>query len=173
MIQILSPYDCSEEELERFHEMLLTQHLCTANGLMDRIKRAERLGFIYSEAMGDTPLGIGALKRPYPDYTNRVFAQAGSATPANIHLELGWLYILPAFRRQGLCNYLVSFLLDGIRRPIYATCGVNNQNMIRVLENFSFRRAGSPWQSSLHTSERLALWIRPQAERISNRRNEL
>jgi RimJ/RimL family protein N-acetyltransferase len=98
---------------------------------------------------GDVLIGVGAIKRPYGQYRDRVFEKAASVlNPSDFDFELGWFYIDPAHRGKRLTSSLVSALLPLLlEAPAYATSRTDNVRMHSSLRSAGFREEGTPYQS--------------------------
>jgi len=97
--------------------------------------------------------GVAALKRPNDAYRTRVFRAArATRTAADYPWELGWVYVAPAGRSQGLVRLMLEKLLaerEGL--PVYATSAVDNDAMHRSLKRFGFEPHGEAYPPSQNT----------------------
>jgi len=142
-----SPKDCSEAELEAFENFVKAGDEVEREGLHSRIIKASHLLFLYDST--GMLAGVSAIKRPYPDYRNKVFAKAGVAALAKLYeVELGWVFVAPTHRDQRLSRKLVEQIMpyaDG--NLIYATTRRENEPMLRTLCRYGFHHEGKPYKS--------------------------
>lgn len=150
------PIACTEEERREFAR-LVRQGFPGARGLDGRIRAAKWLAFYYA---ADDRLGaVAALKAPDARYREDIFRQADApVSSADYTLELGWVFVVPAYRGkrmgEGLCRQLLA------RVPttcVFATTRPDNISMIRVLNAVGFARVGRPYA---RRDEQLVLYLR-------------
>lgn len=79
-IQSKIPSECTKDELNEFHSLVIEGGEVSPIGLPERIKQADRLIFVRDESVC---IAVGALKRPNDNYKNNVFKKAGVS-----HLEI-------------------------------------------------------------------------------------
>lgn len=74
-------------------------------------------------------------------------------------LELGWVWIAPAWRRKGMAEDLCRQLLRRVPdSAIFSTTRPDNTPMARILGTLGFARVGDPYP---RRGEQLALFLRP------------
>jgi hypothetical protein len=145
LIRIKSPLDCLPEEKNAFIRLIENGNQVTAKNLDKRVNRAKFLAF-YEEA--DVLVGVGAIKRPYGSYRNRIFDKAESnAIPEQYNVELGWIVVCREFGAHGIGTTIVRDLLGKVEgTKIFAT--TSNDKMKHILKcKFDFLQSGSEYKS--------------------------
>lgn len=143
------PIACTEAERREFAR-LVRQAFPAAVNLEARIGAAWWLGFHY--AADDTLAAVAALKAPDEQRRADVFQKA--ETPASIadyRVELGWVFVDPAYRGRRIAEQLGRALLTHAPEPrVFATTRRSNVPMIRTLRELGFARSGKPfpWRSA-------------------------
>lgn len=150
------PIDCTEGERLEFAR-LVREGFPAARSLESRIRQATCLAFYYTA--GDMLTAVAALKAPTDRYRERAFRQAGArVSPAEYPLELGWVFVVPPHRRngiaEGLCRHLVA---RASTSGVFATTRPDNVSMIRILGALGFVRVGEPYP---RRNEELVLYVR-------------
>ena len=106
-------------------------------------------------------MGIGALKRPGNGYRKGVFTKSGTTlVPSEFPFELGWVYVIPECRNDGIGQRIVDAILGvAADQRIFATSRSTNEAMHKRLKRSGFIREGEPFLSNLgdHT---LVLFVR-------------
>ena len=140
-----SPADCSESELAAFERMVRLGFDGSDASLPTRMGMADCLAFQY-DPPGEL-VAIAGLKRPGRDYLVEMFATSGCGpSPDEWELELGWVFVTPQHRRNGVATALCLRLLQRVGgRPIFATTRTDNRPMIGILEALGFEQAGKPF----------------------------
>ena len=152
-----APAECSGLEVARFCELVRAGGEVDEAGLRERVMRAERLVFSRD---GDCIVGVAGLKNPYDEYRAGVFAKAGVSNPSDFPLELGWVFVVPERRGQGLSNGLVESGVAGVETGVFATSWVDNAAMHSGLRRYGFEQAGQPYESE-RSERKLLLFVRP------------
>jgi len=155
------PIACTAEECREFERLVRRGFDGSDESLPDRIQRASRLAF-YNVARG-TLAAIAALKVPDERYRDDIFrkADAGVSTD-NYKLELGWVFVGPAYRGNHIAGSICQLLLESVpESSVFATTHPNNTVMIRILAAFDFVRAGKPFP---RRSQELVLFLRTGPE---------
>jgi GNAT superfamily N-acetyltransferase len=162
--RLAPPHACDAAQLEAFERMVREGFEGSDAGLSRRIHAARWLAF---HCIGPTTLAaIAALKAPAPEYRDDVFAKADAGMdPQPFGLELGWVFVLPEQRRQGVAAALCRTLLA--REPghaIFATTRPDNAAMIGILSVLGFDLVGKPYRH-VRRGEDLSVFVRrPTAE---------
>jgi ribosomal protein S18 acetylase RimI-like enzyme len=159
VFRILPPGECSAQDLQSFSRLVRQGGQVQAAGLEARISNAARLGFA---RCGNRLAGVAALKNPRPTYQSKVFAAAAESTLAHrFSLEFGWVVVAPPFQERGIAKTLSRRLMETTTKVgVFATTGVENEPMQRILRYAGFEVVGQPFPSSrAGTSNRL--WVRP------------
>jgi hypothetical protein len=100
--------DCDSIERDDFHDFVLAGGEVDQAKLKDLIKKAHRLLFVRRPECLCLK-GIAGIKNPRKDYRKYVFCIAEAPfDPAEFEYELGWIYVLPSMRRQGISYELVN-----------------------------------------------------------------
>jgi GNAT superfamily N-acetyltransferase len=106
-------------------------------------------------------VGVAALKNTQPSYRKTIKTKAGVAVEAgDFPFELGYIFVLPSARRQGVAVKLCRTALvaaDG--KGVFATTRSNNHGMNKILAMFSFKKAGRPYASA-RGEHQLQLFVR-------------
>ncbi len=139
------PSQCSDKELNEFLALALEGGEVIAQGLLQRIQRAEELIFIKDDVL----IGIGAIKRPYDNYKNNVFKKAGVLELAvNYSYELGWIYSLPSSRGKGVGRMIMETITRSVGDTgCFATTRENNGPMHHLFSQYSFSKLGTSYKS--------------------------
>jgi len=156
---ILRQPNTSTEEQRREFAQLIRQGFETAGaGLDNRICAAKCLAFHYPTR--DKLAAIAALKSPNVQYRHDVFSKAGSPEScADYKVELGWVYVEPAYRGNRIATKLCEQLLSRAATDcVFATTRTNNAPMGRILLTFGFANVGTPY---IRRGEQLRLYLRP------------
>ncbi|MGD8699992.1 MAG: hypothetical protein PVJ43_11915, partial [Gemmatimonadales bacterium] len=152
------PMACTERERQEFERLVRQGFAGSDEGLPSRIRDAKWLAFHYTarNALG----AIAALKAPTEEYRRDVFEKADAGVShADYELELGWVFVAPAYRGKRIAESLCAQLVSGERTAgVFATTRTNNTSMIRILHALSFSRVGNPYR---RRDERLVLFLRP------------
>jgi len=151
------PGACTPEQRAGFAELVCEGFNSHRDTLGARILAARSLGFHYTDG---SLCGIAALKPPDAATRSLIFHGAGAtASPDDYHDELGWLYVVPERRRQGIAGDLVKRLLATVpAAPVFATTRRDNAPAQQLLRAFAFRRVGQPFR---RRDEELLLFLRP------------
>ncbi len=156
---VKEPIACSDAERREFARLVL-QGFPAARRLDDRIREASWLAFHYEA--GDTLVAVAALKAPDKGYRAHVLKQADAPVSSDDYeLELGWIYVVPAYRgnriAEGLCRQLLARVPAS---SVFATTRPDNVFMIRILRALGFVRVGKPYS---RRNEKLVLFLRSVA----------
>ncbi len=140
-----SPGDCSSDELAEFEELVAKGGEVSRRGLKQRIRNAYRLVFVNDGNL----IGVGALKRPSPNYRNRVFKNANASSQlVGTSLELGWMFVLQNQQGKGVGRALMDALVGELNgEQCFATTRTDNQRMHLLLPRYGFVRIGSDYKS--------------------------
>ena len=141
------PSECSDQELEAFEQLVVKGGEVNPKGLGQRIRRAERLVFHFTDK--HQLIGVGALKVPSTTYKHKVFKRSRSReNPNEFDFELGWVFVDKHFRGQRLSRLLVGTLLQVTKgKNVYATTKKDNEPMQKTNLRLGLKRAGSPFLS--------------------------
>jgi GNAT superfamily N-acetyltransferase len=106
-------------------------------------------------------VGIAALKNPLTSYRKSIESKASvSLNAQEFPFELGYVFVLPSARHQGLgeklCQAALS-LAEG--KGVFATARTENEAMAMVLAKVGFSKAGAAYGSS-RSDYRLQLFVR-------------
>jgi predicted GNAT family N-acyltransferase len=145
-VQIKAPAECTPIELDAFEKLVVEGGEVTTHGLRQRIEQAKKLVFINEGKC----VAVCAIKNPNEGYKSRVFEKAGVAEKGKEYTyELGWLYVTPAARGNGLGHKLMEAVTDSLgTASCYATTRENNASMHHLLPQYYFQKIGSAYQSN-------------------------
>ncbi len=151
------PSACTEGELREFAR-LVRQGFPAAENLDSRIRASELLALYY--AAGDTLGAVAALKTPTEQHRQDIFRKANSpVSAADYRIELGWVFVVPAYRGNRIAESLCRQLLARVPTCcVFATTRTTNASMIRILLALGFARSGQPYP---RRDEELLLFLRP------------
>lgn len=149
-IEVKSPIECTSAELSVFQKLVIQGGEVNANGLMARIRNAEKLVFVNENEC----VAIGAIKNPEDSYKLGVFVKAGAEEKAKKHIyEVGWLYVIPAARNRGLSRKLMQVINEILgNSTCYATTRESNQSMHYLFPQYNFYQLGTPYKSNKNYS---------------------
>jgi GNAT superfamily N-acetyltransferase len=158
VIHILTPGECSAEDLQSFARLVRQGDQVSSAGLESRIAAAAWLGFAWS---GRRLAGVAALKIPRSEYRRKVFSAAQASTPArSFQLEFGWAVVLPQFRGLGIAKSLLRELLaKNAATGTFATTNEDNRFMQKILQDSGFQLTGQPFRSRRKQTSNY-LWVR-------------
>lgn len=113
-------------------------------------------------------VGVAALKNPQARYRQYIKVNAGIAVLAqDFPFELGYVFVLPSARRQGLAVKLCRAALASVDgNGVFATARTNNDVMSAILPKFTFLKIGHPYDSA-RGGYQLQLFLRHAANRPS------
>jgi len=139
------PSQCSDSELNEFEALVLEGGEVIADGLQQRIKKAEELLF----AKDNVLIGVGAIKRPYDSYKNNVFKKSGvPELAANYYYELGWIYTSLSSRGKGVGRKIMEAILNSVgNSSCFATTREDNDAMHYLFGQYSFEKLGNSYKS--------------------------
>ncbi len=102
----------------------------------------------------DDIVGVGAIKRPRPQYAARIAARSGYSFDPNTP-ELGYVAVDPKHKKHGLSHRIVAELLSKHEGPLFAT--THHPRMKKTLEKPGFVQKGGEWKGR---RGQLSLWTR-------------
>jgi len=142
-IFVKRPEDCSKEELDKFHDLLLSGGQVLPDGLRERIRQCKFLGLCY---INNEIVGVSAIKQPDELKTKRILKKAKIEKTNIPKLELGYSVTTEEFRRQGINQSMNNRLLDKLESNanIYAT--TNNDTMRKYLSSRGFKKLGDSFE---------------------------
>ena len=142
---VKKPSECTIAELDEFEKMVIAGGEVTPHGLRQRIEKAAVLVFINDGGC----LAIGAIKKPNKGYKDGVFSKAGVADKSKeFSYELGWLYVKPEARGNGLGHSLMRAVIKYLGDSgCYATTRENNASMHHLFSQYNFYRLGNAYPS--------------------------
>lgn len=142
---IKKPSDCTKKELNEFEDLLIEAGEVEPKGAHERIQIADKLVLISKKEC----VAIGAIKKPGKAYRDKIFKKSGSSENKNIfNKELGWFYVKPPERGNGIGEKLIKACLEEIgKEACYATTRSNNEAMHYLLNKYSFEQTGKEYNS--------------------------
>lgn len=158
VVRTRAPGACRKADRTAFEALVVRGGEVDPVRLTDRIAAAKMLAFAHA---GEELVGVGGLKRPNLGYHRKVFSKSDSALSAtDFPLEIGWVYVVPAYRRKRIARRIVEALLDAAgNRRVFSTSRTENRSMHGLLEQFGFVRDGKPYLSDDESYE-LQLFVR-------------
>lgn len=111
---------------------------------------AKALVLCFARVDGDLA-AVGAIKRPFHNHRDRVFAAAKSKeSPLAFIYELGWFHVLKEYRGHKISSRMVAQLVPWTEGDtVYATSRINNLPMHAALtKHGGFIPEGSDYPSS-------------------------
>lgn len=99
-------------------------------------------------------VGIGAIKRPRPDYAKQKQKDANVTFDTEI-AELGYVAIDENFRDNHLSGHIADKLLSAYPGPLFST--TDDEKMKSTLGNRGFLQKGGTWKGDRGV---LSLWLR-------------
>jgi predicted GNAT family N-acyltransferase len=159
-----SPSACSNVELGAFIAFVRAGGEVVVHGLADRIQSAAILVFAYIDG---ALVGVAALKKPQPSYRRSVSEKSGVPLSAeNFPFELGWVYVSPNVRNQGLSLQLSQAVIEASGGAgVLATSRTDNEHMHSTLAKLGFESTGKTYSSG-HGKHSLQLFIRCAAQPV-------
>lgn len=159
------PGSFSEAELEDFIAMVRAGGEVGDTVLEQNIRSAKRLVFL---RQGGCLRGIAALKNPLLSYREKIEEKTSIELKASqFPFELGYVFVLPSARRQGLSMELTdAALLASEGKGVFATSRTDNDGMHVTLGKFSFVKAG-PTYKSRDGTHNIQLFLRPAAQLVA------
>jgi ribosomal protein S18 acetylase RimI-like enzyme len=162
--RLKEPMACTESERREFARLVREGFEGSDEGLDGRIRDASCLAFHY--AAGGTLAAIAGLKAPREGYRDDLFKKAEAEVNAGDYkLELGWVFVVPAYRERGIGEGLCRTLLARVPGVcVFATTRPNNVLMIKILDALGFVRVGRPYP---RRGEELVLFLRPAEAKVA------
>jgi hypothetical protein len=149
---LISPFGAiSEKEQIAIINLIKIGNEANAELVLNRMESSLLTAYIKLE-MGI--MGTATIKRPELSYRTYVFDQAClSKSPENIPLELGYVFISPSFRNQGLALKLCKSLLGLIpKQAVFATTRSDNEGMKAILQKLDFNQEGVAYENRSKTN---------------------
>jgi len=144
-ILLLTPEECTSEQLADFHDLVVSGNQVQQEGLADRIAGASLLAFAYLEKQ---LAGVASVKNQKRSYITGIFLKAKVPRLAEQYqYELGYAVTHSSFRRKGISRDLIGKLIAS--QPgtsFYAT--TKNDAMRDLLTKSGFNTLGNPYQNA-------------------------
>lgn len=147
---ILNLSDTVQEDVIR---IILSKNQVDPNGLRSRLNRATQLMLAW---VGDTLVGVVALKRPYKSYTHKISMKTG----IDIYdfPEVGYLAVLPEYDPHTVGRVLLSKLLENIAGNVFFTSRVGDTVTSSILLQANFSPYGTTYSGI--AGDDIRLWTR-------------
>jgi hypothetical protein len=162
----ISPFGAiSEKNQQEIVNLIKIGNEANAELVLNRMESSLLTAYI----RGDIGIiGTATIKRPELDYRTYVIDQAClSKSPKNIPLELGYVFISPSFRNQGLALKLCKSLVGLIpKQAVFATTRSDNEGMKAILQELDFNQEGIAYENRSKT-KLLQFYIRNPSESYS------
>jgi GNAT superfamily N-acetyltransferase len=141
-----TPQQCTNIEIGAFIAFIRAGGEVAIQGLNERIRGAASLVFVRTEGM---VVGVAALKIPQESYRRRVSTDSGAPLAAtNFPYELGWVFVSPEYRGNGLSLLLSQAALRECKGfGVFATSRTDNVAMHKQLLKLGFVAVGHPYTS--------------------------
>ncbi len=138
------PKDCTNEELERFYELVLKGKKVQKEGLRERIDNCEILGFCLDK---ENIIGISAIKKPQKSYRENIILKSQiNRTWEELSFEIGYSFTENMYRKKGINREIKGRLLKSIEKSgglIFSTTAIKSSQAF-LIEN-GFKNAGQPY----------------------------
>lgn len=143
---VKSPGDCSNLDIELFIAFVRAGGEVSVQGLTERVRSAAALVFV---RVNGNVVGVAALKQPQATYRRRVSSESGAPlTAAEFPYELGWVYVSPESRGNGLsCLLSRAAIAASNGAGVFATSRTDNVAMHRSLGKVGFVPVGKTYVS--------------------------
>lgn len=137
---IKSPNKCSNLEIDIFEQMTKEGGQVPSIGLRSRIKRADKLIFLWENKIC---IAIAGLKNPVPHYKTKVFEASGMTDKIDQYkFEIGYIYA----KETGVGNQLMQAVLNASNGShVFATTQDSNEVMQYLLPKFGFIKLGKSY----------------------------
>jgi GNAT superfamily N-acetyltransferase len=159
-ITVLSqmPKALAQAELTEIQRLVIAGGEVNPHTLPTLMSRAFALAYATSARR---IVAVGGLKCPHSSYRASVFRKASAQLdPSQFPFELGWIYVTPSVRGQGIADAIVTSLVQRLGgAAAYATSRVDNARMHASLIRASFAPHGEAYSSQLG-SVPLQLFVR-------------
>lgn len=155
-VVVKTPAQCSGEEIEEFVRLLKCSETMFIQGIEKRVLSAYLLALLYDN---NKVVGCMGLKNPSSSYVEDLESYTGISL-RNYPLEIGWLFIQPPYRHQGLSEDLRSSLLSFAQNiGIFTTVDNEAKKAHNILIHHNFKKIGSSYKSSL-SGKNLQLFVK-------------
>ena len=143
---VKSPCVCSCEDIYKFCKVVCESDLVSPCGLTERVKRAEALVFLYTDA---ELVGVAALKKSSDLHRSEVFEKADSQVSAEeFTYEVGWVFVLPEYRGNRYSRNLVEAALSRAEHHgVFAMMKTDNTPMLSTFTGCGFHKEGKSFRS--------------------------
>lgn len=153
-IKVNSPRNIPDDLIHKLVDLVAKGGEVAMDVVYKNIKSSPIVAWVETD---NKPIAVGVLKTPMAVYRQKVFQSAGKSELVNKYkLELGYIYVEPDFRSQGLASGIVNSLS---RANVYATTRENNSKMNSILQNAGFVQAGNPYPSA-RGDYKIILWTK-------------
>ena len=106
--------NCSKQEIDIFHDLVVKGGKVQLKGLLERILNCKLLAFCYNSS--NEIIAISSIKRPQKSYSMEVIKNANlGRLYKDLQFELGYSFTEVEYRRKGINVNLKRKLLDRIK----------------------------------------------------------
>lgn len=155
--QLSGPDQIDAQTLQALAQLISIGSEVDGTMVLRNLKAASSIAYAMD---GQNPVGVIVLKNPVESYRNKVFQAAGvPELEQNYKLELGYVYMLPEYRTQGVSARLLRLMNRSITVPAFATTRENNTTINTILKFAGFKQTGEPY-SSARGDYQLFLWTK-------------
>lgn len=165
MLVATPPTECDTATILSFIELVRVGGEVGGAVLESNVRTAHCLLRLYRDGYLS---GVAALKNPLASYRQRIEDKTGvPVLPSSFPFELGYVFVLPEAREQGIAGKLVHAACEVAGdKGLFATSRTNNQRMHATLERAGFRTFGRIYNSS-DGERQLQLFLRVNAQPIN------
>lgn len=149
-----APDEVSAEQIAAALALIASGRAVNPNTAAAELPRVKLIA-LAQEPKKQRIIGVGAIKRPRPQYASYVAEQSGFPLAPNTH-ELGYVSVDASSRGLGISHRIAHLLLLQFQeRPVFAT--TSHDGMKRTLSHAGFCQQGREWPGE-HGN--LSLWIK-------------
>jgi len=150
LMQTGEPLAFDLEQIEKF----IKDHLTVADGsLRSRLERCIRIVTL-THPKTDELIGLAAIKRPFKSYREKILRELLS----EFEYELGYVSIIPRYRRLGLSAGLVREALYRLGCNVFSTVDNKNKAIIKTLWQNDFEFCGN-FYAELNPKKLMSLFV--------------
>jgi GNAT superfamily N-acetyltransferase len=154
---LVTPDQLPTEVIQSIAELIAAGGEVAPGVVMRNLNSAQSIA--YASDAG-TPVGVIVLKNPLPEYRRKVFAAAGIPNQErNYNTELGYVYLIPRYREQGVAAQLLRLMNRSAPSNSFATTRENNTTINKILQFAGYRVTGRPYPSA-RGDYNLLLWTK-------------
>ncbi len=147
-IAVVPPSQLTPEQLNQIVNLVNIGGEVSSAGIVAGIQRAILVGFATVE---NQIVSIIAVKRPLPEYKQKVFSSAGVPDLAgDFDGELGYMYTSEEYRNAGITIPLARKLLSSYSGKLFITTRSNNTVVLLLARRVGFTPTGTEYQGRIN-----------------------